>query len=168
MSGYISEIIVVPNFIDQATHDYLLKKIDQAEWCSDLKRRTQHYGYKYDYKKRNVTASTPIPKWLKKLCQEVRDLTSHKPTQVIINEYTAGQSISAHTDAPIFGEHIVSITLGGESSMIFERENQKVKIALRPCGAIMMSGDYRYKWKHCTSPIKSGARRVSITFRYLA
>lgn len=168
MSRYISEVTVVPNFIDQATHDYLLTKIDQATWCHDLKRRTQHYGYKYDYKKRNVVESTPIPKWLKSICKEVKILTGQKPTQVIINEYTSGQSISAHTDAPIFGEHIVSITLSGESTMVFERNDKKMKIALRPCGAIMMSGSYRYKWKHSTTPIKSNSRRVSVTFRYLA
>lgn len=41
----------VPSFINQSEQDWLLKNIDAEPWLSEIKRRVQHYGYKYDYAK---------------------------------------------------------------------------------------------------------------------
>src|SRR5258707_12887107 len=55
------------NFIDQQCHDTLLEKIDGENWLQDLKRRVQHYGYKYDYKSRRIDQSMrlgALPEWI--------------------------------------------------------------------------------------------------------
>ena len=42
----------------------VLDEIDGRTWLGDLKRRVQHYGYKYDYKARKVDPSMfvgPLP-----------------------------------------------------------------------------------------------------------
>lgn len=46
---HISGLTYIPNFITATEHDLLLPQIDQQPWLTDLKRRVQHYGYKYDY-----------------------------------------------------------------------------------------------------------------------
>ena len=39
----------ISNYISITHEDELLKLIDSQNWNLDLKRRTQHYGYKYNY-----------------------------------------------------------------------------------------------------------------------
>lgn len=50
----ISGLSYIPDFISAQEQACLLSQIDQQPWLTDLKRRVQHYGYKYDYKARTV------------------------------------------------------------------------------------------------------------------
>lgn len=43
-------LIYVPDFVSVAEQVKLLSAIDEREWSQELKRRVQHYGYRYDYK----------------------------------------------------------------------------------------------------------------------
>lgn len=66
----------VPDFISNQEQDFLLSKIDQHSWLTDLKRRVQHYGYKYDYKARTVGNDAylgPLPDWLASLSKKPYD-----------------------------------------------------------------------------------------------
>lgn len=47
----IEGLTYIPNYI---TKDELWSVIYQQSWLTDIKRRTQHYGYKYDYKARKT------------------------------------------------------------------------------------------------------------------
>ncbi|WP_236770608.1 hypothetical protein [Agrobacterium tumefaciens] len=41
--------------------------LDAGEWNTELKRRVQHFGYRYDYKARAITADaylSKLPAWL--------------------------------------------------------------------------------------------------------
>ena len=38
------------DYINKREHDRLMDLIDEQPWLDDLKRRVQHYGFKYDYK----------------------------------------------------------------------------------------------------------------------
>ena len=40
----------IPGFLTTEAQQALLAQIDKNDWLHDLKRRVQHYGYKYDYK----------------------------------------------------------------------------------------------------------------------
>jgi len=42
------------DFITPEQHDELLQSVDAEPWLTDLKRRVQHYGYKYDYPARKT------------------------------------------------------------------------------------------------------------------
>ena len=42
-------------------------------------------------------------------------------TQLIVNEYTPGQGISAHTDAKIFGDNIITLSLGSHCGFVFTK-----------------------------------------------
>ena len=57
----------LPNYIGEADEARFLEHINCADWLDDLKRRVQHYGYRYDYRERRVTEGSylgALPDWL--------------------------------------------------------------------------------------------------------
>ncbi|MDE2699299.1 MAG: hypothetical protein OXI23_10550, partial [Gemmatimonadota bacterium] len=91
-------------FITGAEEEKLLACIDGAEWSTALRRRVQHYGWRYDYKQRQIDESMhlgPLPQWAQDLAQKLvrEDWVKDLPDQVIVNEYCHNQGISAHIDA---------------------------------------------------------------------
>ncbi|MEO9969911.1 MAG: DNA repair protein [Hyphomonadaceae bacterium] len=102
----------VPEFVSEHTACRLLEKVDQETWSSELKRRVQHYGYRYDYKARSVSKADklgPLPSWLDRFITRHlhSSVLSERPDQVIANEYLPGQGISAHVDCiPCFSDTI--------------------------------------------------------------
>jgi alkylated DNA repair dioxygenase AlkB len=178
---HIPGLTYLPAFISEEVEYALLQSIDRQLWLNDLKRRVQHYGYKYDYKARSVSqdmALGPFPNWLDKFvcnyfpCDEFRE----NPDQVIVNEYKPGQGISAHIDCvPCFAGTIASLSLGASATMVFQRAgNSRQEIYLKPRSLIVLSGPARYDWTHAIPARKSDLvdkrrvprdRRVSLTFR---
>ncbi|MBD2501107.1 alpha-ketoglutarate-dependent dioxygenase AlkB [Anabaena azotica] len=179
-----SGLTYLPNYISQQEHDYLISVIDQQPWLSDLKRRVQHYGYRYNYTKRSVDLSMYIgelPDWGQKLGQRLLNdkWFTNIPDQLIVNEYQPGQGISAHIDCvPCFGSTITSLSLGSSCVMDFinSQTGEVVSLLLEPCSLLIMSNESRYKWQHGIKPRKSDIykgekrvrkRRVSLTFRIM-
>ena len=161
-------------------HDQLIAIIDQQPWPTDLRRRVQHYGYRYDYKSRSVDASQflgPLPTWSIPFLKQIQKdgLIEQLPDQLIINEYEPGQGISAHIDCrPCFGETILSLTLGSSCMMEFTRAEEKVALLLQPRSLLIMQGEARHLWKHGIPARKTDTyaglslerkRRISLTFR---
>ena len=173
----------IEDYISESQHEWLLGLIDTNQWLKDLRRRVQHYGFKYDYKARKVNRDMRIgqlPKWLQKLGQKLY-ADGHmpaEPDQVIINEYEPGQGISSHIDCePCFANMIVSLSLGSGCIMDFTNKRNKTKkipIWLAPKSIIVLRDEARYEWLHGIAPRKSDTwacqtyerqRRVSLTFR---
>jgi len=171
-----------PDFITLDEHDELISIVNQQPWLSDLKRRVQHYGYKYDYKARGIDGSMflgPLPDWLAFLSQRLyqEGVFDTQPDQVIINEYQPGQGISAHIDCvPCFGETIASLSLGSQCIMQLStpQTGEKVDQVLGIGSLITLSGDARFQWTHAIPARKSDVingvkvprgRRLSMTFR---
>jgi alkylated DNA repair dioxygenase AlkB len=174
--SYIADYMTV----DQA--HALLSALDKHDWFSDLKRRVQHHGYKYDYKARTVNARAnlePMPSWASDLCLKLTEdgIFPVAPDQVIVNEYLPGQGISAHVDCvPCFGDYIASLSLSSPCIMEFSNPvtREKREVWLEPRSLVVLSGDARYKWHHAIPGRKSDVingvkfprqRRVSLTFR---
>src|SRR3954447_8547661 len=70
----IEGIQYVPGFVTTEEHDRLLREIDANEGRADLRRRVQHYGYRYDYKSRSVDYSMRIgelPPWAAEIAQRL-------------------------------------------------------------------------------------------------
>jgi alkylated DNA repair dioxygenase AlkB len=171
-SGYVGEV-------EQAQ---LVAAIEQQPWITDLKRRVQHYGYRYDYTRHKVDRAMylgPLPAWLAPLAQRLLDddIFAALPDQVIVNEYEPGQGISAHIDCvPCFGDTIVSLSLLSSCVMLFTRAEPvaQMPVLLEPCSLLVMQGEARYHWQHAIPARKvddvAGARiprgrRISLTFR---
>jgi alkylated DNA repair dioxygenase AlkB len=169
----------VPEFITVADETKLLREIDARPWLADLKRRVQHYGYKYDYKARAISRSMfvgPLPTFALELGARLIDaqLLTEVPDQLIVNEYEPGQGITPHVDCePCFKERIVTVSLGSHCEMEFlpkDDEQTAKKILLEPRSALLISGEARHEWLHTIRARLSDhgrfrARRVSLTFR---
>lgn len=176
----ISGLRYLPHFISGEAEAELIQMIDQQPWITDLRRRVQHYGYRYDYKARSLASDLylgPIPEWLYPYCQKLQSEGhfSQIPDQVIVNEYLPGQGIALHTDCiPCFGETVASISLGSGCQMDFESDVKRTSHYLEPQSVLILSGEARYQWKHGIAPRKSDKvdgnlvprdRRISLTFR---
>ena len=173
----------IKDYISESEHEWLLDQVGKHQWLKDLKRRVQHYGFKYDYKARKVTRDMRIghlPEWLQTLGQRLHK-DGHmlaEPDQVIVNEYEPGQGISSHIDCePCFDDMIVSLSLGSGCVMDFTSKldkTKKIPAWLASRSIIVLRDDARYKWLHGIAPRKldtwEGQRyerqcRVSLTFR---
>ena len=54
-------------FLDEDSQRALIQRIDTEPWRTDLERRVQQYGWRYDYQKRTVTPDMelgPLPDWV--------------------------------------------------------------------------------------------------------
>ena len=177
----INGLQYIPEFITKTEHDDLLKIIDNQPWLHDLKRRVQHYGYKYDYKAKRIDTSMhlgDLPDWVLKLAYRLYagKFFNVLPDQVIVNEYLPGQGISKHIDCvPCFSDTIVSLSLGSACIMDFTNTaGAKIPVLLEPQSIVIMTGDARYHWCHSIAGRKTDKfqgqviqrqRRVSLTFR---
>ncbi len=172
----IPGLIYISNYISLEYQEKLLKLIDAQEWNLDLKRRTQHYGYKYDYTARSLDSSYylgEIPYWIDELCSKLHGdgIFIAKPDQVIINEYIPGQGIASHIDCvPCFADTICSLSLASGCVMDLSWGDIKRCINLEPRSLLILKGDARYTWKHGIAARKSDngvkrQRRISLTFR---
>ena len=171
-----------PDILDPTMQSQFLQVIDAQPWLADLKRRVQHYGYRYDYTRRTVAHALylgPLPTWLATLARRLHTegYTPAVPDQVIINEYLPGQGIASHVDCmPCFGDTILSLSLGSPCIMIFteRKTTRQVEVLLAPGSLLVMQAAARYEWLHGIPPRKSDvyggqrilrARRVPLTFR---
>ncbi len=180
-------LIYRPDFITQEEEAQLLEWIDAAEWSTELQRRVQHYGWRYDYKKRGIDESDrapALPEWAHELSHRLVDegLMPNLPDQVIVNEYVGEQGITPHIDHPDdFAEHIATVSLLETWDMRFTlgRKGKSVSQPLECRSVAILAGDARYRWKHeipkrKNEPRRSRpgkgrwierSRRISLTFR---
>lgn len=178
----IRGLTYLPDYISVDQEQVLITHIDQQRWITVLKRRVQHYGYRYDYKARAVTSDShlgPLPDWLQPVAQKLYDDGTFPavPDQAIVNEYLPGQGISAHIDCvPCFADTIASLSLSSPAIMQFTNPQygEKKEILLQERSLIVLSGEARYEWTHSIPARKADIvnglkinrnRRVSLTFR---
>ena len=146
--------------------EWIVEQLDRRGWLHDLSRRTQHYGYRYDYKSRNVTDTEPLLPFMAEIARQIESmlvvdfghptvrLESGYFNQCIVNEYTRKQGIRAHTDSPVFGEVIVSVSLSEAVVMNFTRLDadgvvaEQVDLTLRPGSVLTLRGPARHEWRH--------------------
>lgn len=170
-------LIYQPEFLSEAEERELVETIDQAVWRDDLKRRVQHYGWRYDYRARQIDESMhlgPLPRWAEQLARRLHEegLLPHVADQVIVNEYCEKQGISKHIDCePCFADGIATISLMEPWEMIFVKAPEKEPLLLERRSVAVLSEDARYAWTHEIpgrmkepSGLRRG-RRISITFR---
>ena len=188
----INGLQYIDNFLSDHEETELIQFIDNQEWNTTLKRRTQHYGYNYNYDSTKLTQAKEIPDKFKEIIQKfsqinltkliqnkIEDFNSQKLKdygfdQVIVNEYEIGQGISAHIDhVKNFSDIIVSLSLGSPCEMVFcEKKNKDnvFKQILQRKSLVILSEDARYKFTHAIPARKSDngvkrSKRISLTFR---
>ena len=173
-----------PCFLDDDEQHDAVKHIDANQWSIDLRRRVQHYGWRYDYKSRTITSDMylgPLPDWItqiaERLCNETK-FFDRIPDQVIVNEYKPGQGIALHADKDCFGPAVATISLGDDWEMKFRpvkgSSDEDKSIMLQRGSALILTDDARFQWMHGIDKRKierdrliqrKRQRRVSLTFR---
>jgi alkylated DNA repair dioxygenase AlkB len=166
-------------WISEEEHSSLLAAIDMQPWLTDISRRVQHYGYRYDYEARKIDQGMhlgPLPDWSLPIADRLQENgLMQRPDQLIVNEYLPGQGISPHVDCiPCFGPVITSLSLGAPVVMDLWRGDERVSILLRPRSLLLLAEDARSQWRHGIAARKSDTwerertprgTRVSMTFR---
>lgn len=185
---FIPGLIIYYDVINHVNEKLIIDWLDNNEintWSTQLSRRTQQFGYSYDYTAKNLNSINkiqPISGPLMLLSNILIDANILTPEQCICNEYTRNQGIAPHTDNRSFGDTIAAFSLNDDTSMTFENNETKeiINIFLPARSLLVMSGEARYNWKHSISKnisyknnldkkiIKSNDyRRISATFRSL-
>lgn len=182
------------DFITDSEEQTLLDYIDAQEWTTSLKRRVQHYGYRYEnisskagFAKSKAIEAAAIDAELANLRDSVASFLNGNHelevnfNQCIVNEYTRNQGIGGHVDHVSFGPVVVSVSLGADCEFVFEhaKTGEKRSLWVPRRSLLLLTEESRYEWKHSV-PNRIGMncgekkvarnahwRRVSATFRTL-
>lgn len=173
---------LVVDFISPEEELAVLEAITRAPWSTELRRRVQHYGVRYDYRARNTDPLTPaaaLPPWAERMAAALLGhFNGARATQCIVNEYRPGQGIGMHADHPRFGPVVASVSLGASWPMHFRPRSARPyarfalpgdEVALLPQrSALVLSGPARTHWMHGIDPATTATEartRISATFR---
>ena len=124
--------VIVPDFVTPAEEARILLRIGEAPWLAELRRRVQHYGFRYDY--RGTSRPVPAAAMADRLSPQFGGAL---PVQCIVNAYRPGQGIGMHADHRDFGDVVASLSLGADWPMRFRQR------AIRPYAAGALPGDER-------------------------
>lgn len=135
-------------------------------------RRTQSFGWRYDFEDSSFSQAEPIPDWLQPLRQRAAAFAGREPgdfVHVLLARYDPGAGIGWHRDRDVF-EQVVGISLNTPATLRFRRRTasgfRRASLAVAPRSAYLLSGEARHDWEHSIAP--GEALRFSITFRTLS
>lgn len=170
-------LTIEDDFITEAEEEALVREVQSRKWCTALARRTQHYGFRFNY---NTIVADPdgadrggeaaqtadaaadskddIPCSLAFDTLNEASRVEGRPryNQLTVNEYQPGMGISAHCEThSCFEEGFCSISLLSGIAMRFERPPSKdypeatsVSIWLPRRSRVVFCGEVRLVWKH--------------------
>ncbi len=135
-------------------------------------RKTQSYGWRYDFDDASFTQADPLPDWLLPLRARVASFAGLRGddfVHVLVARYDAGAGIGWHRDRPVF-EQVVGVSLGSPARLRFRQRKPggfgRFSIDVEPRSAYLLSGEARHEWEHSIAPGEH--LRFSITFRTLS
>jgi alkylated DNA repair dioxygenase AlkB len=135
-------------------------------------RRTQSFGWRYDFEDASFTPSEPIPDWLRPVRERAASFARLQPddfVHALLARYDPGAGIGWHRDRDVF-EKVVGFSLGTHATLRFRHRTangfKRASLEVEPRSAYLLSGEARHDWEHSISPGQS--LRFSITFRTLS
>jgi DNA oxidative demethylase len=135
-------------------------------------RKTQSFGWRYDFDDASFTPTEQLPEWLLPLRDRAAAFAGIEPQQfvhVLLARYVPGAGIGWHRDRDVF-EQVVGISLKSPATLRFRQRTEigfrRASLEVAPRSAYLLSGESRWAWEHSIAP---GAQlRFSITFRTLS
>jgi len=167
-----------PDFLTQEEHDGLLTHASALDlppfqfhgW--EGKRRTQSFGWRYDFNEASFTPADPLPDWLLPVRDRAAAFAQLPPetfVHALLARYDPGAGIGWHRDRPVF-EQVVAVSLGAPAIMRFRQRTEtgfrRARLDLEPRSAYLLAGQVRHDWEHSIAP--GAPLRFSITFRTLS
>jgi DNA oxidative demethylase len=132
------------------------------------RREMRCFGWSYVTRGRMLTRCEALPhelgaamkRWL-----ENGGVDAALLEQVIVTRYRPGAGIGWHTDAPVFGPVVATLSLGVDWRMDFRRRagDRTIRITLPRRSLLILEGEARTSWQHRIPPVKE--TRVSLSFR---
>ncbi len=135
-------------------------------------RKTQSYGWRYDFDDASFQPTEPIPQWLEPVRDEAAALAGVEREEIahaLIARYDPGAGIGWHKDRSVF-DRVVGVSLGSSATLRFRQRDdsgfRRFGLPVEPCSAYLLSGEARHDWEHRIVPGEE--LRFSITFRTLS
>jgi alkylated DNA repair dioxygenase AlkB len=132
-------------------------------------RKTQSFGWRYDFDDASFTPADPLPDWLEGVRDKAAAFAQLEPdafVHVLLARYDPGAGIGWHRDRDVF-EQVVGVSLGTPATLRFRQRLptgfRRASVAVAPRSAYLLSGEARYDWEHSIAPGEQ--LRFSITFR---
>ena len=174
--------LIVPDFVTPAEEARILQRIAEAPWMTELRRRVQHYGYRYEYRGGGSRVPAPaFPRWAAVMAERLRPhFAGALPVQCIVNEYRPGQGIGMHADHADFGPIVASLSLADDWPMRFRPRSARPyardglpgdEVAVLPRRSVLvLQGPARTAFMHGIDRRagRGHSTRLSATFRTLA
>ena len=166
------------DFIGAAEEAELIERLGGLElapfrfhgWLGN--RKTQSFGWRYDFDDASFRPADPLPEWLLPLrgkAAEFAGVDSDEFVHVLLARYDPGAGIGWHRDRPVFGK-VVGVSLGSPATLRFRRRTpagfQRASLEVEPRSAYLLTGEVRHDWEHSIAPGEQ--LRFSITFRTLS
>lgn len=135
-------------------------------------RKTQSFGWRYDFDDASFSPAEPIPEWLTPVRDTAARFAGVEPddfVHVLLARYDPGAGIGWHRDRDVF-DKVVGISLATSATLRFRRRKpggfDRVSLDVAPRSAYLLSGEVRWDWEHRITP--GDKLRFSITFRTLS
>jgi len=135
-------------------------------------RKTQSFGWRYDFDDASFAPAAPIPDWLDPARETAAAFAGLRPSDfihVLLARYDPGAGIGWHRDRDVF-ENVVGISLGSPATLRFRQRLpagfKRASLEVQPRSAYFLSGEARHEWEHSIAP--GDQLRFSITFRSLS
>ena len=167
-----------PDFIAPVEHDALVARLEAMDlapfrfhgWTGN--RRTQSFGWRYDFEDASFTPTEPLPDWLEPLRDRAAALADVEPGDIhhaLVARYDANAGIGWHKDRDVF-ERVVGISFANADTLRFRQRTgdgfRRFSLEVAPRSAYLLSGEARWAWEHRIVP--ADRLRFSITFRTLS
>ena len=135
-------------------------------------RKTQSFGWRYDFDDASFSPAEPIPEWLtpvRETAARFAGVASDDLVHVLLARYDPGAGIGWHRDRDVF-DKVVGISLATPATLRFRRRKpggfDRASLDVAPRSAYLLSGEVRWDWEHRITP--GDKLRFSITFRTLS
>ena len=135
-------------------------------------RKTQSFGWRYDFDDASFTRTDPVPEWLGPLRDAAAEFAGVRAgdfAHVLLARYDAGAGIGWHRDRDVF-EKVVGISLKSPATLRFRQRTpsgfKRASLEVAPRSAYLLSDEARHDWEHSIAPGEQ--LRFSITFRSLS
>src|SRR4051794_38850067 len=166
------------DFINEAEERGLLSRLMALDlapfrfhgWLGN--RRTQSFGWRYDFDDASFSRTEPIPEWLRPLREKAAafaGIASDDFVQALIARYDPGAGIGWHRDRDVF-EKVVGISLNTPTTLRFRQRMhpgfRRAQLEVEPRSVYVLSDESRWDWEHSIVP--GDQLRFSITFRSLS
>jgi alkylated DNA repair dioxygenase AlkB len=135
-------------------------------------RKTQSFGWRYDFEDASFAPAEPLPDWLDPLRRKAAAFAGIAPdafVHVLLARYDPGAGIGWHRDRDVF-EKVVGVSLATPATLRFRKRTptgfSRARVELAPRSAYLLAGEARHEWEHSIVPGQQ--LRFSITFRTLS